>query len=136
MKKNIFVVLAAAVMLLLSSCSKDIELPGTTWKTGRINKTITYQGISGTISMDFVLNFTSATKYELTYTGSISAYGMSQSMDGSSDGTYTFDGEKGVLTDNDGESQTFTYNKDDKTITAIAEMEEGFSFNLVFTQQK
>ena len=136
MKKNIFVALAAAVMLLLSSCSKDVELPGTTWKTGRVNKTITYQGLSATISMDFVINFTNATQYELTYTGTASAYGMSQNMDGSSNGTYTFDGEKGVLTDSDGETQTFTYNKDDKTITATAEMDGGISLNLVFTQQK
>lgn len=135
MKKNIFVALAAAFMLLFTSCSKDIDLAGTTWKTGTIDKTVTYQGISAKVSMDFILKFTDATKYDLTYTGSVKVLGRTQSMDGDSKGTYTFDGENGVLTDSEGETQTFSYNKDDKTITAVAEI-DAFSMNLVFTQQK
>ena len=135
MKKNLFVALAAAVMLLFSACSKDIELAGTTWKTGTITETVTYQGIQANVTMDFTINYTDATNYTVSYTGTVSAYGYTLPMDGEQSGTYVFDGENGVLTNSDGESQTFTYNKKDKTITAVAEV-DGFSMNLVFTQQK
>lgn len=135
MKKNIFVALAAAFMLLFTACSKDVELPGTTWETGSIVKTVTYEGVQATVTMDVTLKFKDETNYDMDVKASINVMGYKQNIKETSTGTYTFDGEKGVLTDNDGESQPFTYNKDDKTITAVAEMEEGMSIDLVFKQK-
>ena len=140
MKKNIFVALAAAVVLLFSSCTKDIDLTGTTWKSNTYNNTITYQGMSGTVTMDLVLTFTDATNYTLDYTGSVSIMGYNMPITDSQNGTYTYADGEGMF---DGE-QPFTYNKKDKTITTVlkaddpeyAEIigEEGIV--LTFTQQK
>ena len=135
MKKNILLTLAAAVVLLFTSCNKELDLAGTTWKTGLITETVIYQNIEATATMDFTIIFTNATNYTVTYTGTAGVYPISIPMDGTESGTYVFDGENGVLTNSDGESHTFTYNKEDKTLNAVAEM-DGFSMTLVFTQQK
>ena len=131
MKKNILFTLAAAVVLLFTSCNKELDLAGTTWKTGPMTETVIYQDIEATATMDFTIIFTNATNYTVTYTGTASVLSIS----GTESGTYVFDGENGVLTNSDGESHTFTYNKEDKTLNAVAEM-DGFSMTLVFTQQK
>lgn len=120
MKKNIFIAMAAVVMMIFTGCSKDIELAGTKWKAN-YNKTITYQGMDASVSMAFNLNFTDATKYSLTTSGTMSVMGMSQNMDSeTTTGTYTFDGEKGVF---DGD-QTFTYNKKAETITVEQKIDD------------
>ena len=63
--------------------------------------------------MDMTIKFIDETKYAMDVNVSMSAMGQTLYSDRDSDeGTYTFDGEKGVF---DGE-QNFTYNKDDKTI--------------------
>ena len=140
MKKNIFVALAAAVMLLFSACSKDIDLVGTTWKSNTINQTINYMGMSGTVTMDLTIQFTDATNYTLTTAGSVSIMGMSQPINDTENGTYTFDGENGML---DGE-QAFSYNKKDKTLNTTIKVDDpeyaefigSDEIVLTFTQQK
>lgn len=120
MKKNIFIAMAAVVVMLFTSCSKDIELPGTKWKAN-YSKTLSYQGVDASVNMNFLLNFTNATQYSLTTSGTMSAMGMTQNMDSeTTTGTYTFDGEKGVF---DGE-QTFTYDKKAETITVEQKIDD------------
>ena len=138
MKKNIFLALTAAVVMLFTSCSKDIDLAGTTWKANYSNS-ISYMGMSGTVTLDLTINFTDATNYKLDETASVSIMGQTMPQSSSDTGTYTFDGENGMF---DGE-QAFTYNKKDKTITTTitiddAEFAEIFgsdSITLTFTQQ-
>ena len=140
MKKNIFVALAAAVVLLFSSCSKDIDLAGTTWKSNTINKTVTMYGMSGTLAFDMTINFTDATNYTGTQTATVTISGQTFSDSDSDSGTYTFDGENGMF---DGE-QPFTYNKKDKTITVVLTIDDAEAqeilgsdpITLTFTQQK
>ena len=138
MKKNIFLAMAAVVVMFFTGCSKDIDLVGTTWKANYSNS-ITYMGMSGTVSLDLVINFTDATNYKLDQSASVTIMGQTMPQSSSETGTYTFDGENGMF---DGE-QAFTYNKKDKTITTTitfddAEFEEMFGSNsiaLTFTQQ-
>lgn len=139
MKRNIFLALAAAVVMLFSSCSKDIDLVGTTWKADTYTQNITYMGMQASITMDFTLKFTDATNYTIDESATVTIMGQSQSQNDSSTGTYTFDGENGVF---DGE-QTFTYNKKDKTLNLtvtnddpeVAEIMGVNEINLVFRQQ-
>lgn len=112
MKRNVFFTLAVAFVMLLTSCGKEVSLPGTTWKANYTN-TITVEGIAADVAMDMTIKFIDETKYAMDVNVSMSAMGQTLYSDRDSDeGTYTFDGEKGVF---DGE-QNFTYNKDDKTI--------------------
>lgn len=139
MKKSVFFTLAACfVMLLTTSCSKDIELPGTTWKAN-FNNNVTYMGIDATIAMDMTLNFTDATNYKMDVSIVMTAMGQSMPQNDSETGTYTFDGEKGMF-DNE---QAFTYDKKEKTIVVVfnlddeeAEMFGTNSIVLNFKQQK
>lgn len=139
MKRNIFLALAAAVVMLFSSCSKDIDLVGTTWKADTYTQNITYMGMQASITMDFTLKFTDATNYTMDESATVTIMGQSQSQNDSSTGTYTFDGENGVF---DGE-QAFTYNKKDKTLNLtvtnddpeVAEIMGVNEINLVFRQQ-
>lgn len=139
MKRNIFLALAAAVVMLFSSCSKDIDLVGTTWKADTYTQNITYMGMQASITMDFTLKFTDATNYTIDESATVTIMGQSQSQNDSSTGTYTFDGENGVF---DGE-QAFTYNKKDKTLNLtvtnddpeVAEIMGVNEINLVFRQQ-
>lgn len=139
MKRNIFLALAAAVVMLFSSCSKDIDLVGTTWKADTYTQNITYMGMQASITMDFTLKFTDATNYTIDESATVTIMGQSQSQNDSNTGTYTFDGENGVF---DGE-QAFTYNKKDKTLNLtvtnddpeVAEIMGVNEINLVFRQQ-
>lgn len=120
MKRSVVFTLAVAFVMLFASCSKEVKLPGTTW-TANFSKNITYMGASGSVSLDMTLKFIDETKYTMDVTSSATV--MGQTMPASTDtqnGTYTFDGEKGVF---DGE-QEFTYNKDDETITTVINLEE------------
>lgn len=139
MKRNIFLALAAAVVMLFSSCSKDIDLVGTTWKADTYTQNITYMGMQASITMDFTLKFTDATNYTIDESATVTIMGQSQSQNDSNTGTYTFDGENGVF---DGE-QAFSYNKKDKTLNLtvtnddpeVAEIMGVNEINLVFRQQ-
>ena len=120
MKKNIVFTLAVAFVMLFASCSKEVKLPGTTW-TANYSNSFTYQGLQASVALDMTLKFIDETKYTMDVTSSATV--MGQTMPASTDtqnGTYTFDGEKGVF---DGE-QEFTYNKDDETITTVINVEE------------
>lgn len=119
MKRNIFFTLAVCFVMLLTSCNKDVDLVGTTW-TANYSKTMTIEGMEAGISLDMTINFKDETNYTITVNSSVSV--MGQTMPGENEtenGTYTFDGEKGMF---DGE-QPFTYNKDDKTITLTVELD-------------
>ena len=113
MKRNIFLTFAALFVLLFSSCSKDIDLPGTKWKA-TFAKAVNYEGMDMQLNLAFDLKFIDATQSSFSMSGTVTAMGETQQYPSETDeGTYTFDGEKGML---DGE-QPFTYNKSDKTIT-------------------
>lgn len=138
--KSIFLALAAAVMFLFSSCSKDLDLSGTNWKA-TYNSSISYMGIPIDMNLNFDLKFVDATNYSMTSDGTMTAMGQSRDLDtDTNNGTYTFDGENGVF---DGE-QAFSYNKKDKTIVVkmkidepeMAEMFGTDELTLVFTQVK
>lgn len=121
MKKLIFATLMTFIMVGFVSCSKD-KLEGTTWKA-----TITETEDDYTWTMDLTIAFTSDKEGTLT----MSALGFTESENF----TYTFDGEKGVMTgvtpDEDGEllSIEFTVDGDELSIT-----EEGET--VVFKKQK
>ena len=136
MKKNIFVSLAAAVVLLFSSCSKDIDLAGTTWKSDPINTNDNLLGESVTLIYDATINFTDATNYTNTTNATITFMGQTIPYSRSVDGTYTFNGENGMF---DGE-HPFTYDKKDKTITMVSNINfdpiGDYTITLTFTQMK
>lgn len=138
--KSIFLALAAAVMFLFSSCSKDIDLVGTNWKANYAN-TLTYAGMTIDMNMNFDLKFVDGTNYTMATSGTMVALGQTRNLDNeTTNGTYTFDGENGVF---DGE-QAFSYNKKDKNIVLkmkidepeMAEMFGTDELTLVFTQVK
>lgn len=139
MKKNIFIAMAALVMMVFTGCSKEVDLAGTNWKAN-YSKTLTYQGMSADVTMNFALSFVDAANYKMITSGTMSAMGMTQNIENeTTNGTYTFDGEKGVF---DGD-QTFTYDKKAKTITVeqkiddeeVAAMFGTDKLALTFTQQ-
>ena len=152
MKKTLFVALIACFTLMFTSCNKEKELPGTSWKTHTvIDQDMTMEGITAHLNMvmDGTMKFTDATNgtMEITSSGSISAMGMTLPLDEDTETTaftYTFDGEQGTLTATDeGETTTipFTYNKKDITILITQtevdeETGESITFEMVFTEVK
>lgn len=140
MKKNIFLAMAAVVVMFFTGCSKDIDLVGTKWQA-TYNSTVNIEGVEATMNMNLTLNFVDATKYTLTYNGTAQAMGMSMPIpEETEEGTYTFDGENGMFD----QEQAFTYNKKDKTIVMtmqdddpeFTEMMGTNSVTLTFTQVK
>lgn len=140
MKKNIFLALAAAVVLLFSACTKDLDLTGTKWQANyNGTRSVTLYGfpVTVTVDMNVLAAFTDAKNYtmDITGTASNSTTGLSFNLEdvlgdeAHSHGTYTFDGESGVLYQSDGTSQPFTYNKKENTITATAQ-----DISFTFTQ--
>ena len=153
MKKTLFLALLACVTMVFTSCNKEKELPGTSWKTHTvIDQDMTMEGIAAHLNMimDGTMKFTNATNGSMTLTtsGTVSAMGMTFPLDAEEETTaftYTFDGEAGTLTatDEDGETSTipFTYNKKENTIV-ISQTERDeetgmeMSFEMVFTEVK
>ena len=153
MKKTLFVALLACFTMMFTSCNKEKELPGTSWKTHTvIDQDMTMEGIAAHINMimDGTMKFTDATKgtMSMTTSGTMSAMGMTFPIDAeesTTNFTYTFDGEAGTMTatDEDGETSTipFTYNKKENTIV-ISQTERDeetgmeMSFEMVFTEVK
>lgn len=149
MKKTLFLALLACVTMVFTSCNKEKELPGTSWKTHTVlDQDMTMEGITAHINMVFdgTMKFTDATKgtMEMSTSGTISAMGMSMPLDSeleTTSFTYTFDGEAGTLTDPDGETIPFTYNKKDNTIN-ISQTERDdetgmeMKIEMVFTEVK
>jgi hypothetical protein len=152
MKKTLFLALLACVTLMFTSCNKEKELPGTSWKTHTIvNQEMTMQGIAATLNMtiDGTMKFTDATNGSMTLatSGTISAMGMTFPVDSETETTaftYTFNGETGTITTTyEGETETvpFTYNKEDNTILITMnekDEETGTEINIemVFTEVK
>jgi YD repeat-containing protein len=151
MKKTLFVALLACFTLVFTSCNKEKELPGTSWKTHTVvDQDMTMQGITAHLNMtiDGTMKFTDATNGSMTLasSGTISAMGMSFPMDSEAETTaftYTFDGESGTLTATvDGETSTipFTYDKKENTILiTMNEKDEEtgmeMNFEMVFTEE-
>ena len=140
MKKSIFLTIAAAVMLLFSSCAKDINLNGTHWKAN-LSKTMTYQSMEVQFDATFDLNFLDETRYSMVSGGTLTAMGYTRDVDTETlEGTYTFDGENGMFDGTD----AFTYNKKDKTIVVeqviddqeVAAMYGTDKITIVFTEVK
>ena len=143
MKKTLFLALLACVTMVFTSCNKEKELPGTSWKTHTvIDQDMSMEGITAHINMvmDATMKFTDATKgtMDMTTSGSMSAMGMTFPIDTEEETitfTYTFDGEKGTLTgkDHTGAESTlpFTYNKKDKSwsLESDGKQREIFRFN-------
>ena len=153
MKKTLFLALLACVTMVFTSCNKEKELPGTSWKTHTvIDQDMTMEGITAHLNMimDGTMKFTDATNGTMTITssGSISAMGMTLPLDSDEETTvftYTFDGEQGTITMTDEEdgsiSVPFTYNKKENTITISqkeVDEETGMEMNIemVFTEVK
>lgn len=153
MKKTMFLALLACVTMVFTSCNKEKELPGTSWKTHTvIDQDMTMEGITAHLNMimDGTMKFTDATNGTMTITssGSISAMGMTLPLDSDEETTvftYTFDGEQGTITMTDEEdgsiSVPFTYNKKENTITISqkeVDEETGMEMNIemVFTEVK
>ena len=153
MKKTMILALLACVTMVFTSCNKEKELPGTSWKTHTvIDQDMTMEGITAHLNMimDGTMKFTDATNGTMTITssGSISAMGMTLPLDSDEETTvftYTFDGEQGTITMTDEEdgsiSVPFTYNKKENTITISqkeVDEETGMEMNIemVFTEVK
>lgn len=152
MKKTLFLALLACVTMVFTSCNKEKELPGTSWKTHTvIDQDMTMEGITAHINMimDGTMKFTDATNgtMELTTSGTISAMGMTLPLDEETETTaftYTFDGESGTITTTDEDGTTtvpFTYNKKENTIViSQKEVDEEtgmeMNFEMVFTEVK
>lgn len=121
MKKNIFLAVAAAVMLLFTACNKDVDLNGTKWHAD-FGKTVNYQGIDAEVALSMDLAFTSETAYSMSTTSSVTLMGQTHNEGPeTSVGTYTFDGKESGMFDGE---QPFTYNKKDKTITVSQTLDE------------
>lgn len=169
MRKNIFVTLAALVVMLFTSCSKDIELEGTYWnwntdvditdeileEMGEDEAEVFRQMIApagGKVILNFSIdmNFLTEKSGEMILSAKIKNAdrmpSIVQSLFREFNWTekeafsYTFDGEKGVLTVEDSDTQPFTYNEDNETITMSVDdpdMVETFGTStLVFKQKK
>ena len=141
--RNIFAAIFAAVALLFSSCSKDIDLTGTSWEsthTVDMTEMITSDPdmaeyadmLLAAVGGKFLIDYSIIIDYTTENAGAITmAVNPSASMNQPAElkplfdamtqaeteaMTYTFDGENGTITI-DNETENFTYNKSDKTIT-------------------
>lgn len=136
MKKGLFLAMIAFVAMVFTSCSKELELDGTTW-VATYNETTTMDGVSGTANLTFTLNFKDKTSGTMAVNGSIaiSSMGSPIPMNYSENFTYTFDGTNGTMTSN-GESQNFSYDKDSKHISMTSsDSEMGVNTTLTFSQK-
>lgn len=133
MKKFLFLAFVSTAMLLTSSCSKDVDLTGTTWNYNETT-TETYEGISMTNTVNADMEFTSETAGSMAVVDSVTFMtfmGQSSEVENTNyPFTYTFDGESAgtltaTITDEDGETETsavnFTYDAEAETITVVDE---------------
>lgn len=136
MKKLLLVALVAVMGMMMSSCGKDVDLANTSWKFDRTGQ-MEVQGVEMDVHINFTLHFIDGSKgedealMEALYNGAVvfSDGPTTQSF------TYTFDGEKGVIThiyDEDGETVTeqddFTYDKKNDVILLYIEGIEEIGF--------
>lgn len=143
MKKVFLTCFVAVATFLMMSCGKDVDLSGTTWKTSysyAITQGYGEDSIHISVSATSVLTFINDESGTLTTSGTSTMEGMTTPLSGSLGFSYTFDGEKsGVLTySSDGTTynDTFTYNKDDETISIPSgSTDSRVPSTMVFTKQ-
>ena len=134
--RNIFLAMAAAVVMLFTGCSKDIDLVGTTWQSNTLTGTYSEAGLTADATLTVTITFKDATNYDMVADMNVTFMGQTMPFGDSQSGTYTFDGENGVF---DGE-QAFSYDKKNKTLVInIDDPEISQSFGvttITLTQQK
>lgn len=108
MKKFIFAALMTFVMIGMSSCSKDKDLSGTSWKghlNSRTTMTMYDETIVYAVDADVTVTFTSEEAGTIKTVGTVSMDEMTLPMNQTSGFSYTYDGKgEGTMTVKDQDS--------------------------------
>ncbi len=108
MKKFLFVALMTFVMIGMSSCSKDKDLSGTSWKghlNSRTTMTMYDETIVYAVDADVTVTFTSEEAGTTKTVGTVSMDEMTLPMNQTSGFSYTYDGKgEGTMTVKDQDS--------------------------------
>ena len=108
MKKFLFVALMTFVMIGMSSCSKDKDLSGTSWKghlNNRTTMTMYDETIVYAVDADVTVTFTSEEAGTIKTVGTVSMDDMTVPMNQTSGFSYTYDGKgEGTMTVKDQDS--------------------------------
>ncbi|MBQ3949168.1 MAG: hypothetical protein II661_01715 [Bacteroidales bacterium] len=108
MKKFLFVALMTFVMIGMSSCSKDKDLSGTSWKghlNSRTTMTMYDETIVYAVDADVTLTFTSEEAGTTKTVGTVSMDDMTLPLNQTSGFSYTYDGKgEGTMTVKDQDS--------------------------------
>ncbi len=108
MKKFLFVALMTFVMIGMSSCSKDKDLSGTSWKghlNSRTTMTMYDETIVYAVDADVTVTFTSEEAGTTKTVGTVSMDDMTLPLNQTSGFSYTYDGKgEGTMTAKDQDS--------------------------------
>ena len=108
MKKFLFVALMTFVMIGMSSCSKDKDLSGTSWKghlNSRTTMTMYDETIVYAVDADVTVTFTTEEAGTTKTVGTVSMDEMTLPMNQTSGFSYTYDGKgEGTMTVKDQDS--------------------------------
>ena len=108
MKKFLFVALMTFVMIGMSSCSKDKDLSGTSWKghlNSRTTMTMYDETIVYAVDADVTVTFTSEEAGATKTVGTVSMDDMTLPLNQTSGFSYTYDGKgEGTMTVKDQDS--------------------------------
>lgn len=108
MKKFLFVALMTFVMIGMSSCSKDKDLSGTSWKghlNSRTTMTMYDETIVYAVDADVTVTFTSEEAGTTKTVGTVSMDEMTLPLNQTSGFSYTYDGKgEGTMTVKDQDS--------------------------------
>ena len=108
MKKFIFAALMTFVMIGMSSCSKDKDLSGTSWKghlNSRTTMTMYDETIVYAVDADVTVTFTSEEAGTIKTVGTVSMDDMTLPLNQTSGFSYTYDGKgEGTMTVKDQDS--------------------------------
>lgn len=108
MKKFLFVALMTFVMIGMSSCSKDKDLSGTSWKghlNSRTTMTMYDETIVYAVDADVTVTFTSEEAGTTKTVGTVSMDDMTLPLNQTSGFSYTYDGKgEGTMTVKDQDS--------------------------------
>ena len=108
MKKFIFAALMTFVMIGMSSCSKDKDLSGTSWKghlNSRTTMTMYDETIVYAVDADVTVTFTSEEAGTTKTVGTVSMDDMTLPLNQTSGFSYTYDGKgEGTMTVKDQDS--------------------------------
>lgn len=142
MKKLLAVALVAVMSVFAVSCGKDKDLSGTTW-INSTTETMTEQGMTATITADAKLIFIDTEKGKTETHVVMTIDGMGELMNDTQtmNFTYTFDGEKGTITNEatptmPATTGEFTLVDDDHIKVVDTDPETGKAYEVVFTKQK